>query len=172
MGGAVDRPDAAKDLHRASFAREYRAVTNARGPPDRKAREAPGPQRGKRHGARRVISNKPELRAKIEVAEKAKQSATIKAAWARPEVRARVMAGLRAYHARRRAAEALLKGFAKALTGLLLTTRSRWAPIERAIRMAPPYSPSRHRDSSAAYRRSRSRTGRRYSASRSFIRLT
>ena len=85
----------------------------------------PAPKGGKKHGARHVISNKPELRAKIEVAKKAKQSATIKAAWARPEVRARVMAGLRAYHARRRAAEALLKGFAKALTGLSLTTRSR-----------------------------------------------
>ena len=126
MDGTVDRPDAAEDLHRASSAREHRGVTNARGPPDHNAREDPGPPAGARGTGRgTVISNKPELRAKIEVAKKAKQSATIKAAWARPEVRARVMAGLRAYHARRRAAEALLKGFAKALTGLSLTTRSR-----------------------------------------------
>jgi hypothetical protein len=49
----------------------------------------PAPSGGKRH----AISNKPEVRAKIEVAETAKQSAAIKAAWARPEVRAKVMAG-------------------------------------------------------------------------------
>jgi hypothetical protein len=37
----------------------------------------PAPSGGKRYGARRMISNKPELRVKIEVAEKAKQSVTI-----------------------------------------------------------------------------------------------
>ena len=80
----------------------------------------PAPAGGKRHVARHLS----ESRTEIEGA-KTKQGATTKAAWARPEVRARVMAGLRAYHARRRAAEALLRGLAEALTGLSLTRWSR-----------------------------------------------
>ena len=66
----------------------------------------PAPAGGKRHGARHLISDKSE------------HSAAIKAAWARPEVRAKVMASLRAHYSRRRAVAALLRGIAEALRGI------------------------------------------------------